>query len=75
MFGELVAGAVAVVVVGRGCSTHVGGASGVLGVVAVAVAVDEGTVDTEGNIDVDNVDVEVDTTTVEEVFENHLQIG
>ena len=68
MFGELVAGAV---VVGMGCSTHVGGANGVLGVV-VAV---EGTVDTEGNIDVDNVDVEVDTTTVEEVFENHLQIG
>ena len=72
MFGELVAGAVAVVVVGRGCSTHVGGASGVLGVAVVAVAVDEGTVDTEGNIDVDNV-VEVDT--VEEVFENHPQIG
>ena len=70
MFGELVAGAV---VVGMGCSTHVGGANGVLGVVVV-VAV-EGTVDTEGNIDVDNVDVEVDTTTVEEVFENHLQIG
>ena len=69
MFGELVAGAV---VVGMGCSTHVGGANGVLGVVVVAV---EGTVDTEGNIDVDNVDVEVDTTTVEEVFENHLQIG
>ena len=68
MFGELVAGAV---VVGMGCSTHVGGANGVLGVV-VAV---EGTVDTEGNIDVDNVDVEVDTMTVEEVFENHLQIG
>jgi len=68
MFGELVAGAA---VVGMGCSTHVGGANGVLGVV-VAV---EGTVDTEGNIDVDNVDVEVDTTTVEEVFENHLQIG
>ena len=72
MFGELVAGAVAVVFVGRGCSTHVGGASGVLGV-AVVVAVVEGTVDTdEGNIDVDNV-VEVDT--VEEVFENHPQIG
>ena len=70
MFGELVAGAV---VVGMGCSTHVGGANGVLGVVVV-VAV-EGTVDTEGNIDVDNVDVEVDTTTVEEVLENHLQIG
>ena len=68
MFGELVAGAA---VVGMDCSTHVGGANGVLGVV-VAV---EGTVDTEGNIDVDNVDVEVDTTTVEEVFENHLQIG
>ena len=67
MFGELVAGAA---VVGMGCSTHVGGANGVLGVVVV-----EGTVDTEGNIDVDNVDVEVDTTTVEEVFENHLQIG
>ena len=65
MFGELVAGAA---VVGMGCSTHVGGANGVLGVV-VAV---EGTVDTEGNIDVDNV-VEVDT--VEEVFENHPQIG
>ena len=69
MFGELVAGAV---VVGMGCSTHVGGANGVLGVVVAAV---EGTVDTEGNIDVDNVDVEVDTMTVEEVFENHLQIG
>ena len=69
MFGELVAGAA---VVGMGCSTHVGGANGVLGVVVVAV---EGTVDTEGNIDVDNVDVEVDTTTVEDVFENHLQIG
>lgn len=69
MFGELVAGAA---VVGMGCSTHVGGANGVLGVVVAAV---EGTVDTEGNIDVDNVDVEVDTTTVEEVFENHLQIG
>ena len=69
MFGELVAGAA---VVGMGCSTHVGGANGVLAVVVVAV---EGTVDTEGNIDVDNVDVEVDTTTVEEVFENHLQIG
>ena len=69
MFGELVAGAA---VVGMGCSTHVGGANGVLAVVVVAV---EGTVDTEGNIDVDNVDVEVDTTTVEDVFENHLQIG
>ena len=69
MFGELVAGAA---VVGMGCSTHVGGANGVLAVVVVAV---EGTVDTEGNIDVDNVDVEVDTMTVEEVFENHLQIG
>ena len=69
MFGELVAGAA---VVGMGCSTHVGGANGVLGVVVAAV---EGTVDTEGNIDVDNVDVEVGKTTVEEVFENHLQIG
>ena len=50
MFGELVAGAVAV---GRGCSTHVGGASGAPG---VAVGAGGGIVGgTEGSIDVDNV--------------------
>ena len=59
---------VAVVVVGdKGYSTHVDDANGVLGVVVGGIVV--GTV---GNIGVDNV---VEVGIVEEVFENHPQIG